>query len=157
MAFATHEPDSRTFYDWHCALGHVGEPWTCAILKGLGVNVPVSQEESARVRDCLDFCKGKLHKRTFGSRAIYRSSMPFRDVNLDVGSVFLKSKRVHSDFVSFINEFSKYTVFYDMKLKSEFHIYFKRFVNILNSKFRHEVLPLHSNDRGEYRNGGWTS
>lgn len=150
LASVPQDADLRSFYDWHCTLGHVGEAATRSLLRALGVAFRVLSEDFRRVKECRACCKGKLHKRSFRSRSEHRTSVPFAVVHSDVASLSLVSKTGFLYFVSFIDEFSKYTVCYAMKSKSEVASYFLKFINLVKSKFGFDVCSLRSDNGGEY-------
>lgn len=141
--------DSWTFVDWHPAFGHLGETGTRNALKANNVDLPISPKDVEDVRNFLDCCKGKLHKKSFKSKAPYKCQSPFGVVHSDVAFLSSLSKQGFMYFISFIDEFSKFTICYATKTKDEVLQCFKKYVHWIKQKFKYDLLTLRSDNGGD--------
>jgi histone deacetylase 1/2 len=78
------------------------------------------------------------------------SSKPFELVFSDVWGPAPTSVGRHDYYVSFIDDFSKFTWIYLLRHKSEVLSCFKDFQTMVERQFNHKILAVQSNWGGEY-------
>jgi histone deacetylase 1/2 len=79
------------------------------------------------------------------------SSKPFELVFTNVWEPTPTSVGRHSYYVSFINDFSKFTWIYLLQFKSEVFRCFHDFQNMVECQFGHKILAVQLDWRGEYQ------
>jgi len=79
------------------------------------------------------------------------SSKPFELVFTDVWGPAPTSVGRHSYYISFIDDFSKFTWIYLQRFKSEVFQCFRDFQNMVECQFSHKILAVQSDWGGEYQ------
>jgi len=98
-----------------------------------------------------DACQmGKSHQLPY-PKSNSVSSKPFELVFSDVWGPAPTSVGRHSYYVSFIDDFSKFTWIYLLRFKSEVFQCFRDFQNMVERQFDHKILAVQSDWGGEYQ------
>lgn len=133
-------------HEWHRRLAH------------RDINV-VKQMEEYGIKfaecNCLDECesclRGKLARKPFPKESKSRTSEIFELVHSDVAGPFqVETPSGNRYFVSFIDDFSRYSKLYLMRNKSEVEEHFKAFVAEAKTRFDKKPKILRSDQGGEY-------
>ncbi len=135
---------------WHCRFGHLGMD---NISKLLNENM-VEGMSNARNTDMSDVCEacvqGKQHRTPYPKKSSNKATELFKTVHSDVcGPMNVKSFGKSQYFVTFIDEYSRYTEVYFLKSKDEVLEKFKQYVNQVE-KLGKRVKNLRSDNGGEY-------
>ena len=135
---------------WHCRFGHVGMDSISKLIDenmAEGMNCSNHGKESSVCESCI---MGKQHRTTFPKDKSHRASQPFEIIHSDVcGPMNIKSLGSSRYFVTFIDDYSRYTQTYFLKSKDEVLEKFKEFVNYVNTLGK-KVKVLRSDNGGEY-------
>ena len=123
---------------WHSRLGHPDFPIVERVLKSN--NLPcVSDSSSESVCDSCQ--KAKSHQLPYGkSNSV--SSSPLELIYSDVWGPAPASVNRHTYYVSFIDDFGKYTWVYLIKQKSDVFQVFKNFQNLVERKFDRKIISM---------------
>jgi histone deacetylase 1/2 len=105
----------------------------------------ISSHESV----CDSCQRAKSHQLPYG-RSISISSSPLKLIYSDVWGIAPISVGRHAYYVSFINDFSKYTWIYLIKHKSDVFQVFKNFQNLVERKFDKKIISMQTDWGGEY-------
>ena len=112
-----------------------------------GMNCSNHGKESSVCESCI---MGKQHRTPFLKDKSHRASQPFEIIHSDVcGPMHIKSLGSSRYFVTFIDDYSRYTQTYFLKSKDEVLEKFKEFVNYVNTLGK-KVKVLRSDNGGEY-------
>ena len=116
---------------WHSRLGHPNKVALHKVLSNLNVQVPAN----THVMFC-DACQyGKLHQNSFPSTPLHTTA-PFQVVHLDVwGLAPLLSLEGYRYYVSFVDDFTRYTWIYPLSLKSEVPVVFMFFNKMVERQY----------------------
>ncbi|HEY0222472.1 MAG TPA: DDE-type integrase/transposase/recombinase, partial [Lactovum miscens] len=102
---------------------------------------------------CVHCIKSKLSDLPYPKEARYRASQPLDLVHTDVcGPIDPPSVSGYKYFVTFTDDFSRFTMIYLMKNKSEVTSKLKQYVALTNNKFGRKIKTLRSDNGGEYLN-----
>jgi histone deacetylase 1/2 len=136
-------PSSR----WHNRLGH---PSSSVVHQGLSKNkLPFVQE--ANKESICDACqKGKSHQLPY-PRSTSVSSIPLELVFSDVWRPAPTSIGKNNFYVSFIDDYSKFTWIYLLRHKSEVFQRFHDFQNLVERMFDRKILAMQTEWGGEYQ------
>ena len=131
---------------WHSRLGHASSHVVQKVLSRH--NLLFSKESSTSV--VCDACQmGKSHQLPY-PKSNSVSSKPFELVFSDVWGPAPTSVGRYSYYVSFIDDFSKFTWIYLLKHKSEVFQCFSDFQNMVERQFNHKILAVQSDWGVEY-------
>ena len=131
---------------WHSRLGHPAFPIVDRVLRDN--NLPcVSSSNNESVCDSCQ--RAKSHQLPYG-KSHSTSSSPLELISSDVWGPAPVSVGRHSYYVSFINDFSKYTWIYLIKQKSDVFQVFKNFQNFVERKFGRKIISMQTDWGGEY-------
>ena len=101
----------------------------------------------------LDVYSGKHHQDSFEKRASWHASTPLQLVHSDLCGPFpVASFSGYMYFLTFIDDFSRRTWVYFLKLKSEVFNMFLAFKAFVEKQSGHQILKLRSDNGGEYVN-----
>ncbi len=125
---AKEEPDIHL---WHCRFGHLGMENMSKLINGkmvAGINDARDNGTNSACESCV---MGKQHRTPYPKGIIpYRASEPFEIVHSDVcGPMHVNSFGNSRYFVTFIDDYSRFTHVYFIKTKDEVLEKFKEFVN----------------------------
>eukprot|EP00112_Aurelia_sp_Birch-Aquarium-sp1_P026532 Seg946.1 transcript_id=Seg946.1/GoldUCD/mRNA.D3Y31 product="Retrovirus-related Pol polyprotein from transposon TNT 1-94" protein_id=Seg946.1/GoldUCD/D3Y31 len=102
-------------------------------------------------RNCEGCAMGKQHRQPFPKKSQSRSSQPLELIYSDVcGPMSVNSVGGSRYFVTFIDDYSRFTTVYSMKNKSEVLEKFKEFVSLVENLFEKRVKSLRSDNESEY-------
>jgi GAG-pre-integrase domain/Integrase core domain len=130
---------------WHRRLGHLNSDSLSFMFKqGLVSNKNFSPSV------CSACCLGKSKILPFPSRTT-KTTNAFNLVHSDVwGASSIVSSTGFRYFVTFIDDYTKFTWIYLLRTKSEVFQVFKYFVNMVENQFECSIKTLRSNSGGEY-------
>lgn len=136
---------------WHLRLSHLGEA-SIRRLSAQGV-ISVTDWDRDGLETCMACKKGRLARRKFGSRAKYKASRPLEIVHSDVCQLSHPSREGFRYFVSFIDDFSRFAVVYQIKSKSQVFECFVHFTTRAERETGLKLVDLRSDNGGEYVSG----
>ena len=94
---------------------------------------------------------GKQHRQPFPKKSQSRSSQPLELIHSDVcGPMSVNSVGGSRYFVTFIDDYSRFTTVYFMKHESEALEKFKEFVELVENLFEKRFKSLRSDNESEY-------
>jgi hypothetical protein len=107
---------------------------------------------------CAGFVLGKHHRDNFYKRASWHTSGPLQLVHSDLcGPLSSPSFSGYKYFLTFIDDFSRRTWVYFLKLKSEFFDKFLAYRALVEKQSGHQIQRLRTDNGGEYVNNNFTS
>ena len=103
----------------------------------------------------LDFCEscidGKHHRSNFPKAGLHRAKEPLELIHSDVGGkMSIPSLSGALYFVTFIDDYTRYTWLYVLKHKSEVFSVFKEWKAFVKKSSGHRVRKIRSDNGGEY-------
>jgi histone deacetylase 1/2 len=129
---------------WHSCLGHPSFSIVERVLKNN--NLPFQ----GKLESVCDACqKAKIHQLPY-SISTSVSTIPLELVFSDVWGPAPTSVGRHNYYVSFIDDFSKFTWIYLIKKKSDVFQVFHNFQALVERQFGRKILALQSDWGGEY-------
>ena len=154
---AKQQPDADK-YLWHCRFGHLGMNNVNKLIEGNMVNGMDGVSDKSENQFCEACAKGKQHCCPYPRTADYRASEQFELVHSDVcGPMPVSSLGGSRYFVTFIDDYSRYTSVYFMKNKSEVLEKFKEFHNYVVNATGKPIKILRSDNGGEYSSNEFES
>ena len=136
----------RSLIEWHKALGHLNVDDLRSLLKRLEIK---TDDDSFECKPCL---LAKMTRKPHKSQEI-ESTHPLEKVHTDLsGIIRTPALGNYSYFLTFIDDYSRYTTVYLVRSKDEVcekFIYFKAFVE---NKFERKIKQLRSDNGTEYTN-----
>lgn len=149
-AYHAASPASNTDL-WHQRLGHAGiQCIKSAHQNRLVIGADLSNVHVGVCEPCI---KGKMTRKPFDKHVGIKSSRPLELVHTDVcGPMQTKSIGGSTYFVSFIDDFSRYSYVYFMNEKSEVFARFKEFQALVENQTGLSISTLRSDNGGEYKN-----
>jgi histone deacetylase 1/2 len=143
QVYGVNKPSSSR---WHSRLGHPAYPIVQRVLRDN--NLPCVSASS--LESVCDSCqKAKSHQLPYG-RSNSVSSSPLEHIYSDVWGLAPVSVGRYSYYVSFIDDFSKYTWINLIKHKSDVYQVFKNFQNLVERKFDKKIISMQTDWGGEY-------
>jgi hypothetical protein len=131
---------------WHSRLGHPSFFVVERVVKNNGLPC-VSDESPNSMRDsCL---RAKSHQLPY-PKSTSVSSAPLDLIFSDVWGPAPTSVGRHTYYVSFIDDYSKYTWIYLVKKKSDVFQVFHDFQSLVERKFNKKIIAIQSDWGGEY-------
>src|SRR6185312_7220264 len=131
---------------WHSRLGHPAFPIVERVLK----NNDLSFSSDNSVESVCDSCqRAKSHQLPYGTSSSISTS-PLELIFSDVWGPAPTSVGRYSYYVSFIDDFSKYSWVYLLKKKSDVFQVFHDFQNFVERKFSRKIISIQSDWGGEY-------
>ena len=131
---------------WHDRLGHPSFKIVQRILRDF--NLPFSSKSS--IDSVCDSCqRAKSHQLPY-TRSTSISTSPLELVFSDVWGPAPTSVGRFSYYVSFIDDFSKFSWIYLIKKKSEVFQIFQNFQNLVERKFDKKIIAMQTDWGGEY-------
>lgn len=143
QAFGVSKP---SLSQWHSRLGHAS-PYVIQRVISYN-NLPCSLE-SNKSSVCNACQQAKSHQLPF-SRSPSESSVPLELVFSDVWGPASESVGRNKYYVSFIDDFSKFTWIYLLKHKSEVFQKFHEFQNLVERLFSKKIISVQTDWGGEY-------
>ena len=125
---------------WHSRLGHPNKLVLHKVLFQMSINVPSHTP--------ITFCEacqyGKLHQVSFPSHPLHTTA-PFQVVHTDVwGPAPLLSIEGYRCYAVFVDDFTRYTWIYPLRLKSEVLSVFEYFNTMVERQFTTQIKCLQS-------------
>jgi histone deacetylase 1/2 len=131
---------------WHSRLGHPAMPIVERVLKNF--NLPYSHESNKH--SVCDACqKAKSHQLPY-PKSVSVSHQPLELVFSDVWGPAPDSVGRFKYYVSFVDDFSKFTWIYLLKFKSEVFQKFHEFQSLVERLFDRKILAMQTDWGGEY-------
>jgi transposase InsO family protein len=152
--FVAHSDDLRKL--WHERFGHLNYH----SLQQLCNQQMVTGLPLVSCRDgvCVGCVLGKHHQDSFDKRASWHTSGPLQLVHSDLcGPLSSPSFSGCKYFLTFIDDFSRRTWVYFLKLKSEVFDKFLAYKALVEKKSGHQIQKLRTDNGGEYVNNNFTS
>jgi hypothetical protein len=113
---------------------------------------------SCRDGVCVDHVLIKHHRDNFDKRASWHTSSPLQLVHSDLSGLHPSPSFSRSMyFLTFIDDFSKHTWVYFLKLNSEVFDMFLAYKALVEKQSRHRLQRLRTYNRGEYVNNKFTT
>ncbi|KAL3819930.1 hypothetical protein ACJIZ3_005835 [Penstemon smallii] len=143
----THSSIRVSFRNWHRRLGHASSPVVHKVLSTF--NFPVEKNKLHTV--CPDCQMAKSHNLPF-KLSTFVSSKPLDLIFTDVwGPAYVTSTNGAKYYVSFQDDFSKFTWLFPIKLKSDVEKVFLNFQQYVEKQFERKIKAVQSDWGGEYR------
>jgi transposase InsO family protein len=151
--FVAHSDDLSKV--WHEQFGHLNYRSLQQLCnQHMWIGIPLV---SCRDGVCAGCVLGKHHRDNFDKRASWHASCPLQIVHNDLcgplSSPFSRCKC----FLTFIDDFSRRTWVYFLKLKSEVFDKFLAYKGLVEKQSRHQIQRLRTDNGGEYVNKNFTS
>ena len=135
---------------WHHRCGHVNEQQLNSMVQKrltTGVTFP----KKATLSFCESSVEGKMHRKPFKPVGEIRSTRKLKLVHSDVcGPMPTESVGGNKYFVTFIDDYSRFSAVYFMKNKSEVLQKFKEFEAVTTNECGQRIGTLRSDNGGEY-------
>ena len=137
---------------WHYRYGHLGYD----NLKLLS-DTPIAEVADFNTReefsrDCEGCAKGKMHRLPFPKKSQHQSNEVIGIIHTDVcGPMHVTSMGGSKHFVTFIDDYTRFTTIYFLKNKSQVLEKFKEFVASTEKQTGKKVKILRSDNGGEYK------
>ena len=142
---------------WHRRLGHPNHRVLAYLLKSGLLNNKVQCSSSIVSFECVACRLGKSKVLPFPSEGS-RATNPFDIVHSDVWGISpIISHEGYKYFVTFIDDYSRYTWVYFLRKKSEVFSMFKLFLGLIHTQFAATIKTLRSDSGGEYMSNEFQS
>ncbi|KXJ62430.1 hypothetical protein RP20_CCG010088 [Aedes albopictus] len=144
----------KDFEIWHRRFGHLNEQSLKCLVRnemvtGLKMNITGAASESVVCESCV---VGKQTRKPFSSREGRKSSRVLELVHTDVcGPVTPVGLDGKKYFVTFIDDWSHFTVVYLLESKDEVAECFEEYEAFVTAKFERPISRLKCDNGGEYR------
>lgn len=132
---------------WHNRLGHPSSPIVARVISS---NKLPCLDESNKESVCDACQKAKSHQLPY-SKSTSMSSHPLELVHSDVWGPASKSVGGKIYYVSFIDDYSKFTWIYLLKHKSKVFQKFHEFQNLVERLFDRKIIAMQTDWGGEYQ------
>ena len=152
--------DNTDMQLWHCRFGHLGMDNVSKLVKSKMVEGMDCNVKAERKSVCEPCVMGKQHRTPYPKGVSTRATEVFEVVHSDVcGPMSVNSHGGSQYFVTFIDDYSRYTHVYFIKHKHEVLDKFKEFVNFTTNVTgrqmktlvtENHVKTLRSDNGGEY-------
>lgn len=98
--------------------------------------------ERIGLEDCEGCRKGKMARRKFGSRTPYKATRQLEVFHSDVCQLSIRLRDGARYFVTFIDDYTKYSTVYHIKYKSQVFECFQHFVRQSERETTHKLAEL---------------
>jgi histone deacetylase 1/2 len=142
-ALAAHTPSTSL---WHSRLGHPAIPIVQKVISSN--SLPCASNKS--VESVCDSCQRAKSRQLPYPVSNKISSAPLELIYSDVWGPAPTSVGRHNYYVSFIDDYSKYTWIYLLRHKSDVFRVFQDFQNLIERKLSRKILCIQSDWGGEY-------
>ena len=141
---------------WHRRYGHLGYDTLKQLKKDDSINGLGGLDTSVqREAPCEGCAFGKQHRNSFPKHSESRTKQPLELIHSDVcGPMSVDSVGGSRYFVTFIDDYSRYTVLYTMKSKGETLAKFKEYVALMENATGNKIQELRTVKRIRSDNGG---
>ena len=131
---------------WHYRLGHPSSPIVNRVLRNH--NLSYTKDHSELVCDaCL---QAKSHQLPY-PKSVSESSFPLQLIFSDVWGPAPKSVGHYQYYVSFIDDFSKFTWIFLLKNRSDVYQVFLDFQKLVERQFNRKIMTMQTDWGGEYQ------
>jgi histone deacetylase 1/2 len=139
--------DQPTVSKWHNCLGHPSLPIVTKVIDSNNLSCSsVSNKKSV-----CDACQqAKSHQLPY-NRSVSSTSFPLELVHSDVWGPAVESVGRKHYYVSFVDDFSRFTWIYFLKYKSEVFQKFHEFQKMVERQFDRKILAMQTDWGGEYK------
>uniref|UniRef100_M4DMN8 Integrase catalytic domain-containing protein n=1 Tax=Brassica campestris TaxID=3711 RepID=M4DMN8_BRACM len=152
LAFYSSRQQSTSDELWHKRLGHPHQQ----ILQHLSSVKAISVNKVTKFM-CEPCQLGKTCKLPF-SKSVFQSSNPLERIHCDVwGPAPVTSVQGFRYYVIFIDNFSRFSWLYPLKLKSDVFATFKSFQSLVENQFGRKIQIFQSDGGGEFVNTQFSS
>ena len=136
---------------WHYRFGHLGMHNVNKLMDGDMVKGMDSVNDGGNDSVCEGCVMGKQHRNEYPKGVAKRATEPFELVHSDVcGPMSVNSIGGSRFFVTFIDDYSRYTHVYFIKSKDQVLEKFKEFVTLTTNLTGKQVKTLRTDNGGEY-------
>eukprot|EP00794_Sanderia_malayensis_P011707 gene11707-biopygen9383 len=137
---------------WHNRFGHLGYDNLQMLSDKSMVDGIEHKGKTEMNKECESCAFGKQNRSPFPKKSSHRSTQPLELIHSDVcGPMNEHSVGGSKYFVTFIDDFSRFTTVYMMKNKSEVLQKFKEFVALNENLTGRRVKKLRADNGGEYK------
>lgn len=138
---------------WHQRLGHRGpDAIRRLVSENLVSGIQINECDKRIVCDCC--VKGKMIRKSFPKVSESRAGSVLELIHTDLcGPMPTVTPNGNRYIVTFIDDFSRYTVVYFLKCKDEIMNCFKEYCASIETKFNKSVRSIRSDNGGEYIGG----
>eukprot|EP00794_Sanderia_malayensis_P006404 gene6404-biopygen4733 len=133
---------------WHSRYAHLGINNLKLLEKSMVDELVFNSKES--IHSCEICAKGKQRCEPFPKKSQSQTTQLLELVHSDVGIVNVNSVGGSRYYVTFIGDFSRYTVVHFLKKKSEVLDKFKEFVAVMENLTKKKVRTFRTDNGGEY-------
>lgn len=131
---------------WHYRCGHLSLPIISVSLSTLAVPIHITHNLPSMCSTCP---LAKQTRSPFPTRSS-AANQPLQIIHSDLCGPFPLSFSHQKYFVTFIDEFTRFTTVYLLTAKSQVFSAFKTFHALVTNQFHSPILALHSDNGGEY-------
>lgn len=135
---------------WHTKLGHLNH----AVINTIGVLGNLKKDEDKICEVCV---QGKMHRASFPLSSTNRTSRPLELVHADVMRPFPPSKGGATLDVTFVDDYSRFTVVRTMMSKTEVLQKFKEYKAVQEALTKQKLANVRSDCGTEYCNADFES
>ena len=150
LGIADGNPDLLSL--WHNRYGHLGYDNILALKDKAMVNgMNIEIADGVDRKSCEGCALGKQHRQPFPKKSEHKTCRPLELIHTDVcGPMSIPSVGGSRFFVTFIDDYSRYTYVYAIKHKSEVFERFTEFVEQVENLSGYRVKSLRSDNGTEY-------
>ena len=150
LGIADGKPDLLSL--WHNRYGHLGYDNILALKDKAMVNgMNIEIADGVDRKSCEGCALGKQHRQPFPKKSEHKTCRPLELIHTDVcGPMSIPSVGGSRFFVTFIDDYSRYTYVYAIKHKSEVFERFTEFVEQVENLSGYRVKSLRSDNGTEY-------
>ena len=145
--YKTKTPKEWPLSLWHRRLGHLGKRDLMKLLKAHKIRFSMDDLKGEEACEC---CQKARQTRLPFNRNARRTKRPFELVHTDICGPFPQSYDGFKYFVTFTDDFSRFTCIFPMKNKSDLKDIFKRYSRRMKRQFGWRIKRLRSDNGGEY-------
>ena len=139
-------PNQRSNFDWHRALGHLNFDDVAR----LGDRLPLNRNTGPF--ECKTCLVGKSTRLPFKRNTI-KTTKPLELIHTDLSRIIrVPSVNGAQYFVTFIDDYSRYTTVFLLKSKDQVYDAFEEYKNSVENKFSSKIKAIRSDNGTEYIN-----
>ena len=147
---AKEDHNENCIHLWHRRLGH-RDPEAIKRLEKERLAGGIELSECNMKLKCVSCLKGKMARKSFPKASTSRTQHPLDLIHSDVcGPMNTETPGKKKYFLTFIDDYSRYTTVYLLNAKDEVSIKLQEFINLVRSKFGRSVKALRSDNGTEY-------
>eukprot|EP00794_Sanderia_malayensis_P016556 gene16556-biopygen13988 len=135
---------------WHSRFAHLGyDNLKLLSNKSMVTGLNLNSKETFD-RNCDGCAEGKQHRMPFPKKSEHRAANLLELIHSDVGCVGVESVGGSKYYVTFIDDYSRFTTVYFLKKKSEVLQKFKEFVVAVENHTGKRIKVIRTDNGGEY-------